>query len=83
MCDVRRGAAGFSQLARVVVGGGDSACEEAMCLSRFGLIVYLAHRRDKLRASKIMAERVFSNSRIQPVWDSVVVEVLVMSAKAR
>ncbi|MGO9204392.1 MAG: thioredoxin-disulfide reductase [Limisphaerales bacterium] len=63
----------------VVVGGGDSACEEAMCLSRFGSIVYLAHRRDKLRASKIMAERVFSNPRIQPVWDSVVVEVLDVS----
>jgi thioredoxin reductase (NADPH) len=63
----------------VVVGGGDSACEEAMYLSRFGSIVYLAHRRDKLRASKIMAERVFSNPRIQPVWDSVVVEVLDVS----
>lgn len=63
----------------VVVGGGDSACEEAMYLSRFGSIVHLAHRRDKLRASKIMAERVFSNPRIQPVWDSVVVEVLDVS----
>jgi thioredoxin reductase (NADPH) len=63
----------------VVVGGGDSACEEAMYLSRFGSIVYLAHRRDKLRASKIMAERVFSNPRIQPVWDSVVIEVLDVS----
>ena len=62
-----------------MVGGGDSACEEAMYLSRFGSIVYLAHRRDKLRASKIMAERVFSNPKIQPVWDSVVVEVLDVS----
>jgi thioredoxin reductase (NADPH) len=60
----------------VVVGGGDSACEEAMYLTRFGSIVYLVHRRDTLRASKIMAERVLANSKIKPIWDSLVIEVL-------
>jgi thioredoxin reductase (NADPH) len=60
----------------VVVGGGDSACEEALFLTRFGSVVYLVHRRDKLRASKIMAERVLSNSKIKPIWNSVVVDIL-------
>ena len=60
----------------VVVGGGDSACEEAMYLTRFGSIVSLVHRRDTLRASKIMAERVLAQEKIKPVWDSVVTEVL-------
>jgi thioredoxin reductase (NADPH) len=60
----------------VVVGGGDSACEEALYLTRFGALVYLIHRRDKLRASRIMADRALSNPKIKPVWDSVVTEVL-------
>lgn len=60
----------------VVVGGGDSACEEATYLTRFGSEVYLVHRRDELRASKIMAERTLSNPKIKPIWDSVVVDVL-------
>ena len=60
----------------VVVGGGDSACEEAMYLTRFGSVVYLVHRRDTLRASKIMAERALAHEKIKPVWDSVVTEVL-------
>lgn len=60
----------------VVVGGGDSACEEALYLTRFGSAVYLIHRRDKLRASKIMAERLLSHPKIKPIWDSVVTEVL-------
>ena len=60
----------------VVVGGGDSACEEAMYLTRFGSIIYLVHRRDRLRASKIMAERALSHAKIKPVWDSAAIEVL-------
>src|SRR5947209_8852099 len=60
----------------VVIGGGDSACEEAMYLTRFGSIVYLVHRRDTLRASKIMADRTLAHAKVKPVWNSVVTEVL-------
>jgi len=60
----------------VVVGGGDSACEEASFLTRFGSVVYLIHRRDSLRASRIMAERTLSNPKIKPIWDSVVTEIM-------
>jgi thioredoxin reductase (NADPH) len=60
----------------VVVGGGDSACEEATYLTRFGSTVYLVHRRESLRASKIMAERTLTNPKIKPIWDSVVTDVL-------
>jgi thioredoxin reductase (NADPH) len=59
----------------VVVGGGDSACEEALYLTRFGSAIHLVHRRDALRASKIMAERTLSNPKIKPVWDSAVTEI--------
>ena len=60
----------------VVVGGGDSACEEATYLTRFASVVYLVHRRDTLRASKIMADRTLAHAKIKPIWDSVVTEVL-------
>ncbi len=59
-----------------VIGGGDSACEEADFLTRFASKVYLIHRRDTLRASKIMADRTLANPKIQPVWNSTVSEYL-------
>ncbi len=59
-----------------VVGGGDSAVEEATFLTKFASKVYLIHRRDTLRASKIMQERALSNPKIVPVWNSTVVDLL-------
>lgn len=58
-----------------VIGGGDSAVEEATFLTKFGSKVYLVHRRDKLRASKIMQQRAISNPKLEIIWDSVIVEV--------
>jgi len=60
----------------VVIGGGDSACEEALFLTRFCSKVTLIHRRDELRASKIMADRTLAHEKIEAVWNSAVEEVL-------
>lgn len=59
-----------------VVGGGDSACEEASFLTRFGSKVYLIHRRDQLRASKIMQERVLNHEKIEMIWNAEVAKIL-------
>ena len=66
----------FRQQDIAVVGGGDTAAEEATFLTRFANKVYLIHRRDELRASKVMAQRVLTNEKIEPVWNSQVVDVL-------
>ena len=58
-----------------VVGGGDSACEEASFLTRFASKLYLIHRRDSLRASKIMQQRVFNNPKIEVLWNKGVLSV--------
>ncbi len=60
----------------IVVGGGDSAVEEATYLSKFASRVYLVHRRDSLRASKIMQDRLFANSKITVKWNRTLEEVL-------
>ena len=60
----------------IVVGGGDSACEEALFLTRFCSKVTLIHRRDELRASRIMAERTLAHDKIDVIWDSGIIEIL-------
>jgi thioredoxin reductase (NADPH) len=60
----------------VVVGGGDTAAEDALFLTRYAKQVNVVHRRDELRASKIMQKRMFDNKVINPVWNTVVTDVL-------
>jgi thioredoxin reductase (NADPH) len=66
----------FREKVVVVVGGGDTALEEALTLTKFAKKVYIIHRRDSFRASKIMQERVFANKKIEVIWNAQVVEVM-------
>ena len=59
-----------------VVGGGDTALEEALTLAKFARKVYIVHRRDSFRASKIMQERVFANKKMEIIWNAVVQEII-------
>ena len=66
----------FKDVPLIVIGGGDSAMEEATFLTKFASKVTMIHRRDEFRASKIMQERALNNPKIEVIWDSVVEEVL-------
>ena len=65
----------FQNQRLIVVGGGDAAIEEGIFLTKYASEVYIAHRRDQLRASQIMQERAFKNDKIKFIWDTVVEEI--------
>ncbi len=65
----------FKTVPVAIVGGGDTACEEALFLTRFASKVYLIHRRDQLRATRILQERVLANDKIEMLWNTEVVRV--------
>jgi thioredoxin reductase (NADPH) len=66
----------FRNVPVAIAGGGDTAAEEALFLSRFASKVYLVHRRDQLRATNVLQDRIMAHDRIEPVWNSVVAEVV-------
>ncbi|MDH3998786.1 MAG: thioredoxin-disulfide reductase [Desulfuromonadales bacterium] len=66
----------FREVPVAIIGGGDTAAEEALFLSRFASKVYLVHRRDQLRATKVLQDRIAANEKIEPIWDSVVEDVI-------
>lgn len=76
-CAVCDGAAPiFRNRPLFVIGGGDSAMEEAIFLTKFGSMVYIVHRRDKLRASKVMQERALNHAKIEVLWNSEIVKIM-------
>jgi thioredoxin reductase (NADPH) len=66
----------FRNVPVAIAGGGDTAAEEALFLSRFASKVYLVHRRDQLRATRVLQDRILTHEKIEPVWNSMVAEVL-------
>jgi thioredoxin reductase (NADPH) len=66
----------FRNVPVAIIGGGDTAAEEALFLCRFASKVYLVHRRDQLRATKVLQDRIFANDKIEPVWNSSVEQVI-------
>jgi len=66
----------FRDVPVAIIGGGDTAAEEALFLCRFASKIYMVHRRDELRATRLLQERIFANDKIEPVWNSTVKEVM-------